>query len=158
MPDLGSLAFSLGMILAGAAGTQTLQNPKAWPQTISGYGQRVADIAGVTIVEVVTQKSLEAMYGWQPYTAVCVRERLISCAYERTFTGFDRHGIRHRNLPLMAGIITGSAVSVLWRPERQDGTKSLMLIGTRIVATSALTWSGRVVHDWLATRPVPVSR
>jgi hypothetical protein len=98
------------------------------------------------------------MYGWRPYSAVCVRERLISCAYERTFTGFDRNGIRRRNLPLMAGIVVGASASALWRPEGRDDTETLVLIGTRIITSSAATWAGRVVHDWLATRPVPANR
>lgn len=157
MPDLSSLAFSVGMILAGAGGSQVVQSPKAWPQTIGGYQNRVGDLAGFTIVQAATQRSIEAMYGWRPYAAVCVRERLLSCAYERTFTGFDRNGVRHRNLPLMAGIVVGSAASVLWRPERLDDTKTLMFIGTRILTTTAGAWGGRVVHDWLATRPVRVT-
>lgn len=158
MPELASLAFSLGMILAGAGGTQYVQSPKAWPQTVGGYGNRVADLAGFTVVQAATQKSLEAMSGWRPYAAVCVRERLIACTYERTFTGFDRNGIRHRNYPLIAGIVVGSAASVLWRPERQDDTKTLMFISTRILSTTAGAWGGRIVHDWLATRPVRQSR
>jgi hypothetical protein len=158
MPDIGAFAFSVGMVLATAGAMQTVQTPMEWPRTIRGYGTRVSDIAGFTVVEVATQKSLEAIYGWKPYSAVCVRERIVSCAYERTFTGFDRNGIRRRNLPLVAGIVVGASASVLWRPERQDNTKALMLIGTRIITSSAATWTGRVVHDWMATKPVPVSR
>lgn len=158
MPDLGALAFSVGMILSTAGAMQTVKSPEEWPRTIRGYGTRAADVAGFTIVEAATQKSLEAIYGWKPYSAVCVRERLVSCAYERTFTGFDRNGIRRRNLPLMAGIVVGASASVLWRPERRDDTEALVLIGTRILTSSAATWAGRVVHDWIATRPVRVTR
>jgi hypothetical protein len=142
------------MVLATAGAMQTVKSPEVWPRTIGGYGTRAADVAGFTVVELATKTSLEAIYGWKPYSAVCVRERLISCAYERTFTGFDRNGIRRRNLPLMAGIVVGASASVLWRPERQDDTKALILIGTRILSSSAATLAGRVVHDWLATRPV----
>lgn len=158
MPDLGALAFSVGMILSTAGAMQTVKSPEEWPRTIRGYGTRAADVAGFTAVEVVTKYSLEAAYGWKPYSAVCVREHLISCAYERTFTGFDRNGIRRRNLPLMAGIVVGASASALWRPERRDDTETLVLIGTRIITSSAATWAGRVVHDWLATRPVRVAR
>ncbi len=158
MPDLGAFAFSVGMILSTAGVMQAGKSPEDWPLTIRGYGTRAADVAGFTLVEVATKYSLEAAYGWKPYAAVCVRERLISCAYERTFTGFDRNGIRRRNLPLMAGIVVGASASVLWRPERRDDTETLVLIGTRIITSSAATWAGRVVHDWLATRPVAVPR
>lgn len=154
MPDIGAFAFGVGLVLATAGAMQTVQSPTVWPRTIGGYGTRAADVAGFTVVELATKKSLEAAYGWKPYTAVCVREGIILCAYERTFTGFDRNGIRRRNLPLIAGIVVGASTSVLWRPERRDDTEALVLIGTRIITSSAATWAGRVVHDWIATRPV----
>jgi hypothetical protein len=157
MPDLGALAFSVGMILSTAGAMQTVKSPTEWPRTIAGYGQRAADVAAFTVVEAAAQKSIEAIYGWKPYSAVCVREQIVTCAYERTFTGFDRNGIRRRNLPLMAGIVVGASASVLWRPERKDDTQALLLIGTRIITSSAATWAGRVVHDWMATRPVRVT-
>lgn len=154
MPDLGAFAFGVGLVLATAGAMQTAKSPTEWPRTIRGYGTRTADVAGFTVVELATKKSLEAAYGWKPYTAVCVREGIVLCAYERTFTGFDRNGIRRRNLPLIAGIVVGASTSVLWRPERRDDTEALVLIGTRIITSSAATWAGRVVHDWIATRPV----
>jgi len=154
MPDLGAFAFGVGMVLATAGAMQTVKSPTEWPRTIAGYGTRAADVAGFTVVEVATTKSLEAIYGWKPYSAVCVREGIVLCAYERTFTGFDRNGVRRRNLPLMAGIVVGASASVLWRPERRDDTEALVLVGTRIITSSAAVWAGRVVHDWIATRPV----
>ena len=46
MPDLGAIAIAAGMIVAGASGAQLIDSPKAWPSTIEGFGQRVADRTG----------------------------------------------------------------------------------------------------------------
>ena len=154
MPDFGTLAFSVGMILAGAGGSQILRSPEEWPLNVAGYRSRVADLTGFTVVQASTQRLIELGYGWRSYSAVCVRERIVSCAFERTFTGFDRNGIRHRNAPLIVGVLVASTASLLWRPERYDPAEALGFVGSRVVATSAGAWAGRVVHDWIATRPV----
>lgn len=156
MPDLSSLAVSVALILGGAGWAQAVQNPIAWPQTRAGYVDRVEDIVGARLIHGITQGSLNAAYGWRPYSAVCVRERLVPCAFERTFTGFDRYGIRRINYPLIAGIMVSSTAAVAWRPERYDPVKAMMFVGTRMAGGAVGAVAGRVIHDWIATRPVKV--
>ena len=152
MPDLGAIALTAGMIVAGASGAQLIDTPKAWPSTVEGFGQRVADRTGYFAVQATTYTLLERGMGYRDDTATCGRERLVRCAFTRTFTAFDRNGVRRAHLPLLTSVIVGSGVSLAWRPERAEAGASWAFVGSRIGLGLAGQVAKRMVADWWVTR------
>ena len=59
MPDLGTIALTAGMIVAGASGAQLIHTPEAWPRNWDGFGQRIADRTGYVAVQATTFVLLE---------------------------------------------------------------------------------------------------
>lgn len=152
MPDLGAIALTAGMIVAGASGAQLFRTPAAWPSTIEGFGQRVADRTGYYVVQASTLALLERGMGYRDDNTPCPRERLVRCGFARSFTAFDRNGVRRAHVPLLASVIVGSGVSLAWRPERVDAAKSWAFVGSRIGIGLAGQVGKRVVADWWVTR------
>lgn len=152
MPDLGTIALTAGMIVAGASGAQLIHTPEAWPRTIDGFGQRVADRTGYYAVQASTYALLERGLGYRDDSTTCPRARLLRCGFARTFTAFDRNGVRRVHVPLLASVIVGSGVSLAWRPERAEPAKSWAFVGSRIGIGLAGQVAKRIVADWWSTR------
>lgn len=152
MPDLGAIALTAGMIVAGASGAQLIRTPVAWPSTIEGFGQRVADRTGYFVVQASTLVLLERGLEYRDDTSPCPRERLVRCGFVRTFTAFDRNGVRRAHVPLLTSVIVGSGVSLAWRPERAESGKSWAFVGSRIGIGLAGQVAKRIVEDWWVTR------
>lgn len=152
MPDLGTIALTAGMIVAGASGAQLIHTPEAWPRNWDGFVQRLADRTGYVAVQATTYTLLERGLGYRDDSAACPRERLVRCAFARTFTAFDRNGVRRVHVPLLASVIVGSGVSLAWRPERAEPAKSWAFVGSRIGLGLAAQVAKRVVGDWWVSR------
>lgn len=152
MPDLGTIALTAGMIVAGASGAQFIHTPEAWPRDWDGFGQRIADRTGYVAVQATTYVLLERGLGYRDDTATCPRARLLRCGIARTFTAFDRNGVRRAHVPLLASVIVGSGVSLAWRPERAEPAKSWAFVGSRIGLGLAGQVTKRIVADWWKTR------
>ncbi len=152
MPDIGAIALTAGMIVAGASGAQLLHTPVAWPSTVEGFGQRVADRTGYFVVQASTYALLGRGLGYRRDTVTCPRSQLLRCGFARTFTAFDRNGVRRVHVPLLASVIVGSGVSLAWRPERAEAGKSWAFVGSRIGIGLAGQLGKRIVADWWKTR------
>lgn len=152
MPNLAFIGFTVGSILAGAAGAHAVQTPKAWSHDWNGYGARVADRAAFVTVQLTVRGGVGRLYGWREDSAACTRERLLRCSVHRTFTGFDRRGVRRANVPLLVGVAVSSASSIAWRPERHNPQTAIEFAGTRALATLGVVVAERIVVDWLDSR------
>jgi hypothetical protein len=152
MPDLGTIALTAGMIVAGASGAQWIHTPEAWPRNWDGFGQRVADRAGYVVVQASSYVLFERGLGYRQDATTCPRERLLRCGFARTFTAFDRNGVRRAHVPLLASVIVGSGVSLAWRPERSEPAKSWAFVGSRIGIGLAGQVAKRIVGDWWVAR------
>jgi hypothetical protein len=145
-------ALTTGMILAAASGAQILKSPEAWPRTVGGYGQRVADQAGFYVVQTITFRSVASVLDYRPDGVLCPRSNLLSCSVVSTFTAFNRVGQRRANWPLITSILAGTGASLAWRPERKDNAKAWHLVGTRIGIGVGGYVAERFVVDWWAQR------
>ena len=125
---------------------------KAWSRNWDGFGQRIADRTGYVAVQATTFVLLERGLGYRDDRATCPRDRLVRCAVARTFTAFDRNGVRRAHVPLLASVVVGSGVSLAWRPERAEPGKSWAFVGSRIGIGLAGQVAKRMVGDWLVTR------
>lgn len=150
--DLASIALTAGLIVAGASGATIIQTPTAWPRTIPAFGLRVADQTGFYVVKTGSTALLNRALGWQPDTARCPRAGLVGCAVVRTFRSYDREGTARFNVPRTAGIVLGTGVSALWRPERSDNAKTWAFVGTRLGIVVTGYVAERVFVDWWAGR------
>lgn len=152
MPNLAFIGFTVGSILAGAAGAHAVQTPKAWSHDWTGYGERVADRAAFVTVSLATREGVGRLYGWRDDTERCARRGLVRCAVYRSFTGFDRNGVRRANVPLLTSVAVASATSIAWRPERNNPQTAIEFAGTRALATLGVVVAERIVVDWWAGR------
>ena len=152
MPDLSTLALTAGLIVAGASGAQLVKSPEAWPRTVGAFGQRLADQTGFYIVQTGSYALLTRATGYRADTEACPRRERLGCAVVRTFTAYDRNGVRRLNTPLMTSIALGTGVSLAWRPERQDPDKALAFVGTRLGIVVGGYVAERVFVDWWKSR------
>lgn len=152
MPDVAAIALTAGLIVAGATGAQLVGSPDAWPRTIGAFGQRVADQTGFYVVQTSTYRVITNGFGWTADTAPCPPHALVRCSVARTFTAFDRNGVRRANVPLLASIATATGVSVAWRPERKDADKTLAFVATRLGIALGGYVAERMLVDWWRAR------
>lgn len=152
MPDLSTLALTAGLIVAGASGAQLVKSPEAWPRTVGGFGQRIVDQTGFYIVQTGSNQLAMRALGWRPDTEPCRRSELVGCAFTRTFTAYDRNGVRRLHTPLIASILLGTGASVAWRPERDDPAKTWAFVGTRLGIVFGGYVAERIVVDWWRAR------
>lgn len=133
-------ARAAAAILLGAGIGQAFGSPSEWHQNFDGFGRRVADQTGFVLIRSAAARALAAQTGWHPNSEPCVTAR-IRCALNRTLLLQARDGARRPNLPLIGGLMAGSAASVLWRPERSRRsdalTYSLARVGGGIAAAVA---------------------
>lgn len=148
MPDLGAVALTAGLIVAGATGAQLIKSPEAWPRTVGAFGQRIADQTAFYTVATGSYWVVARATGLRSYTDPCPRERLLRCAAVRTFTATDAAGAQHLHTPLLSSIVVASATSVLWRPERADNTKAWEFFFTRVGIVVTGYVAERVLVDW----------
>lgn len=151
-PPTTKAVLAGGMILAGATGAQLIHSPNAWSPDWRGFGARVADRSGFAFVQMASFRALTATLDYRQDAVLCPRDRLVGCAFAATFTAFDRDGRRRFNAPLVTSILTGTAVSLLWRPERRDHGESWAFVGTRLGIAFGGYVVERVVVDWWAQR------
>jgi len=151
-PPATKAALTGAMILAGAAGAQTIKTPKAWERTWTGFGARVADQTGFYLVQTSSFRTLGRALDYRQDAVLCPRDALIGCSFTATFTAFDREGRRRFNAPLVTSILVGTGASLLWRPERHDNGESWAFVGTRLGIAFGGYVVERIVVDWLAQR------
>jgi hypothetical protein len=152
VPDFAAIALTAGLVVAGATGAQIVGSPEAWPRTIGAFGQRVADQTGFYVVQTSTYRVVTAGFGWQADTARCGTSELVRCSVVRTFTAFDRNGVRRANVPLLTSIVAATGVSVAWRPERKDPNKTLAFVATRLGIAFGGYVAERMLVDWWRAR------
>lgn len=145
-------ALTAAMILAGASGAQILKSPDAWPRSVGGFGQRVADQTGFYVVHTVTFRAVESVLDYRPDAVLCPKSQLLSCSIVSTFTAFDRRGQRRANWPMITSIMAGTGASLAWRPERKDNAKAWGFVGTRLGIVLVGYVAERFVLDWWAQR------
>lgn len=150
----GAVAATAGLIVAGAAGTQLLGTPEAWPRTWGGLGRRVADQGGFYVLQTGSQRLLARGLAWRPHDAPCAapagREArtLARCAFAGTFGAVDRAGRVRPNVPLLASVGAATAASLAWRPEREDAgkgwtflaTRATVVLGSYVLERGLVTW------------------
>lgn len=145
-------ALTAGMILAGASGAQLIKSPEAWPRTVGGFGNRVADQAGFYVVQTLTFRGVERWIDYRPDAVLCPKDRLLRCSVVSTFTAFNRVGERRANWPMITSIVAGTGASLLWRPEGRDHTKSWHFVATRLGIGFGGYVAERFVVDWWTQR------
>lgn len=145
-------ALTGAMILAGAGGAQAIKTPEAWPRTVGGFGQRVADQTGFYIVQTTTFRSMASVLDYRPDAVLRPKRELVGCAFAATFTAFNRVGERRANWPLITSIVAGTGASLAWRPERKDNAKAWGFVGTRLGIGFGGYVLERIVVDWWAQR------
>lgn len=145
-------ALTAGMILAGASGAQIIRTPDAWPRTVGGFGQRVADQTGFYVVQTVTFRAVESVLDYRPDAVLCPKSRLLKCSFVSTFTAFDRVGRRRTNWPMITSIVAGTGASLAWRPERKDNAKAWGFVATRLGIGFGGYVVERFVVDWWTQR------
>jgi hypothetical protein len=148
LPDLSTIALTAGLIISGATGAQIIGTPEAWPRTIGAFGQRVADQTGFYLVQTSTYRLVTNEFRWSADTTMCARNELVRCSFVRTFTAFDRNGVRRANAPLLSSILVATGVSVAWRPERKDADKALAFVATRLGIAFSGYVAERILVDW----------
>lgn len=148
MPDIASIALTAGLVIAGATGAQIVGTPEAWPRTLGAFGQRVADQTGFYLVQTSTYRVVTNEFGWAADTTRCNTSELVRCSFVRTFTAFDRNGVRRANVPLLSSILAATGVSVAWRPERKDNEKALAFVATRLGLAFGGYVAERMLVDW----------
>ncbi len=157
-----------GLALSVAAGSQVVDSPTAWPSTWPGYGRRVADQVGFLAVEETVRRSTLALTGWRGAREPCgtppgtpstgARRDLgtgaiIGCALGRTFVARAGDGTRRPNLPVLGGIVAGTAASLAWRPEgRAGGTSALAFAATRLALSLTGAVASRAVTEFVRSR------
>jgi hypothetical protein len=151
--DGGSLApvMLAGVAVAAAAGAQVVASPTAWPRTAGGYARRLGDQVGFIVVEESLRAGVQRLTGLRPDTRPCPRDarRIVPCAAARVFGARTDDGRTRPALPLLAGIVGGTAASLAWRPEgRRGGGDALAFVGTRLAIGFGAPVLARVVRDW----------
>ncbi len=152
------VAATAGLILLGASGAQTIKTPKAWPRTIAGFGQRVADQTGFYVVQTGSQRLLSSALGLHADEMPCADRALLplaGCAITRTFSARDERGARRAPIPFVVSVATATAASVLWRPERQNASEARAFVATRLGVVFAGYAAERFLVEWRRGRGRP---
>jgi hypothetical protein len=137
------------LLIVGAAAfgaatfNQATAMPSDWKRTWAGYGARVSDQLGFATVEETTRVLLVRAMPWRAVPQPCAGARAgrallarvwsaSGCAIRSTFVARDARGGAHLNTPLLGGVVTASAASLAWRPERKSAAKGRVFVATRI--------------------------
>lgn len=138
---------------AGALGAATFNQatamPAKWKRTWGGYGARVGDQVGFAVVEESLRAGLGAVMPWTEPAMECRGARAsggrgvwsrigraTTCGIVNTLVVRNADGARRPNVPLLGAIAGASAVSLAWRPEREDAAKGRSFVLTRISAVT----------------------
>lgn len=154
------LVMAIGMVSA-ASWTQALGVPEGWPRTWRGYGYRLGDQVGFAVAEESMRAGLQAVIPWRSAELACDGARAghawpargwaaTRCGLRGTFVAQTRTGARRPNVPLLGAIVTASAVSLAWRPERKSARKGQLFVLTRVGIVTGATVFNRGVQAWRA--------
>jgi hypothetical protein len=134
------------LLAAGALGASTFNQaaamPSKWKRTWGGYGARVADQVGFAATEEVLRFALLRVVPAHGPAMNCAGTtsrpfwprvgRALGCGVVNTLVVRERSGARRPNVPLLGAIVGASAISLAWRPEREDAGKGMTFVFTRI--------------------------
>jgi hypothetical protein len=164
------LPMLAGAVVGAATGAQIGGSPEVWGRTWGGYGRRLADQAGFLAVEETVRRSTIALTGWRTAEEPCgtapgtspMRPRAdiglgtaLRCGVDRTFTARARDGARRPNLPVIGGLVAGTAASLTWRPEgRAGGGDAVGFVATRLAISFGATIVARATSEVLRSRRV----
>jgi hypothetical protein len=135
--------------IAVAAGGQLIQTPTKWPRTWSGYRNRLGDQFGFLIVEESVRHGVAALVPWTPHTAPCLAPgeagfgrqvtSRVRCSWRTTTTLQSRDGGTRPNLPMLVALVTATATSLAWRPERANAVKARSFVAQRLAISFGAT-------------------
>lgn len=152
--------IAMGMVIS-ATWTQALGVPEGWPRTWEGYGSRLGDQVGFGVTEESVRYGLQAVIPWRSPVLECADARAgrpwrarglaaTRCGLRGTFVAQNSAGQSRPNVPLLGAIVTASAVSLLWRPERKAARKGQLFVLTRVGIVTGATVFNRGVQAWRA--------
>lgn len=143
--------------VSAATMTQAFGAPTGWPRTWGGFGRRVGDQAGFTVIEEGVRLSLGATVNWVPDAEPCrgrasMRFRAVlprlGCAVRETVLLRTPEGKPRPNFPLGAGALSASAASTIWRPDADTPAHALSLAATRTAIVLGATVVSHLISDW----------
>jgi hypothetical protein len=152
-----------GIIAAGALSAATFNQgvglPDKWPRTWRGYGYRLGDQAGFAVAEESLRAAIGVVVPWRSDFTPCPKARAghafgtrvrsaTGCAVRSTFVARTPRGDARANVPLLGAIVGASAVSLAWRPEREDATKAQVFVASRIGIVLGGTVANRAWEAW----------
>jgi len=151
--------------VSSATMTQALGAPAGWSRTWGGFGRRLGDQAGFTVIEEGTRLALVATVNWVPDTLPCrgriagrgaVRLRAVlprlGCAVRETVLLRTPEGRPRPNFPLAVGAISAAAASTLWRPDADTPSHAVSLAATRTAIVIGATVISHLIGDWRQDR------
>ena len=151
--------------VSAATMTQALGAPTAWRRTWGGFGRRVGDQAGFTVIEEGTRLALVATVNWVPDTVPCrgrvtesgaLRLRAVlprlGCAVRETVLLRTPSGRPRPNFPLAVGVVGAAAASTLWRPDADTPAHAVSLAATRTAIVFGATVISHLSSDWRQDR------
>lgn len=154
----GGIAKHYALLAAGALGASTFNQaaamPAKWKRTWAGYGARVADQVGFAASEELLRFALLRVVPAHGPAMRCNGARAgrpfwprvgraLSCGVVNTLVVRETNGARRPNVPLLGAIVGASALSLTWRPERENASKGMAFVFTRIgVVTGGTAMSG----------------
>jgi hypothetical protein len=153
-----STASHYAVLAAGALGAATFNQatamPAKWKRSWAGYAARVGDQVGFAASEELLRYALLRVVpahgpamrcdGARAGRAFWPRVgRALNCGVVNTLMVRETSGARRPNVPLLGAIVGASALSLTWRPERENASKGLAFVFTRIgVVTGGTAMSG----------------
>ena len=151
--------------VSSATMTQAFGAPSGWPRTWGGFGRRLGDQAGFTVIEEGTRLALVATVNWVPDTLPCsgrmtasgaIRLRAVlprlGCAVRETVLLRTPEGRPRPNFPLAMGAIGAAAASTMWRPDADTPSQAVSLAVTRSAIVVGATVMSHLFSDWRQDR------
>jgi hypothetical protein len=151
-------ASHYALLAAGALGAATFNQaaamPAKWKRTWGGYAARVGDQVGFAASEELLRYTLLRVVPAHGPAMRCNGARAgrpfwprvgraLSCGVVNTLVVRETSGARRPNVPLLGAIVGASALSLTWRPERENASKGMAFVFTRIgVVTGGTAMSG----------------
>ncbi len=135
-----------------AAVGNVLGAPEKWGRTWDGYGKRLGDQFGFLLVQEGVLHGMRALLPWEPLPTDCGRAgsgtsfpRLVvarvGCSLRTTTTLQTVDGDIRPNVPFAVALVTATAASLTWRPERATAVKARSFVAQRLT----ISFSGTVV-------------
>lgn len=140
--------------LSAATFNQATAMPAKWKRTWRGYGARVGDQVGFAASEELLRFALLRVVPAHGPAMRCDGARAgrpfwprvgraLSCGVVNTLVVRETNGARRPNVPLLGAIVGASALSLTWRPERENASKGMAFVFTRIgVVTGGTAMNG----------------